>query len=368
MEYCPDIFKNLYIEKRNENKVNLAFCCIAKISPEVDTVDQNVNFLQEQRNFLLTTGKLPDSCHFCKDFEDRKVLSRRLELLKTDNIFDPEIKLKKLQYNCDNFCNLKCIICSSKYSSSWIEDEKILKNYIELHGDLNKKLKRTKNNKLSYNLDYTQLDEIYFNGGEPFMSNDHINFLNNVVDNSDTSKITLLYNTNATFPIKDSFLRIWEKFKNVTLMCSIDGIEEVFEYVRFPAKWTVVNNNLQDYKKIIESFPRINVELSPAIGIHNVFYTDILLDWANANNFKVIPPLMVFGKLSLVNFPIEHSDSLLDYVNSLPNYNGKDILINEVKSISNPNLDWIEYLNRLDAIRGNSWKTSLSKLYNLINS
>lgn len=363
MQYCPEIFQNLYVEKRNENQVNLAFCCIAKISPTVNTVDQNIKFLSEQRAHLLETGELPSSCYFCIENEKRNVKSQRLKLIELPehkNQSDISVKLKKLQYNCDNICNLKCVICSSKYSSSWIEDEAKLNDF-GIEGDLNTRLKPTKHNQLAYNLDLTHLEEIYFNGGEPFMSNDHIKFLNHVADNCDAKKISIMYSTNSTFPIKDSVLRLWEKFAKVTIMCSIDAIGEAFNYVRFPGNWNSVEKNLFDYQKTGH-----RVVLMPSIGVHNILYLDDIISWTSENKFILQTPINVFGRLSLLNFPLNRKEQLLEYIHQLPEFEGKIILEQEAKNIANPDLAWIDFLNRLDAIRGNSWKISLSRLYNLL--
>lgn len=369
MQYCPDIFQNLYIEKRNENEVNLAFCCLARISPNVTEVKQDSDWLSEQREHLLTTGNLPESCIFCSEAEKRNVKSQRM--LYFDNapknlVLDTKLSLKKLQYNCDNVCNLKCIICSSKFSSSWIEDEeKLRKNGYEFgvnkYTDLNKKLKPTKHNTLVYDLDVSQLETIYFNGGEPLMSNDQIKFLSYVIDNTNPKKISIQINTNATWPLRDKYTKLWEKFSKVSIMCSIDGIGERFEYIRYPGNWQKVEENLLSYKQ-----SGFDYTINPAIGIHNVLYTHELYDWALTNGYDVKPPLMVLGQLSLTNFPIKHKDYLLEYANNLIEFDGKTTLLSEIQSISNPDLRWIEYLNQLDIIRGNSWKTSLSDLYHLI--
>lgn len=370
MKYCPDIFQNLYIEKRNETQVNLALCCIAKISPNESTVSQQTEWLNNQRNYLLTTGELPNSCSFCAEAEIRNVKSQRLKLLEDHPQFvkfnDTKINLKKIQYNCDNICNLKCIVCSSKFSNSWIEDEKKLTNIgyeltIDSSADLNNKLKPTKHNKLVYDLDLENLETIYLNGGEPLMSNDMINFLSYVALNSNPKEIEIQFNTNSTWPLKSKLMAILEKFKHVTIMCSIDGIGERFEYIRFPGNWKTVEKNLIDFKKT--GFECI---LTPAIGVHNILYTDEIINWAQENNYKMQRPLIVFGRLSLTNCPLNLKNVVLEYINKLPNFNGKDIFINEALSIANPDLRWIEYLNNLDKIRGNSWKISLSKLYSLI--
>jgi hypothetical protein len=76
--------------------------------------------------------------------------------------------------------------------------------------------------------------------------------------------------------------------------------------------------------------------------------------------------LPVVGQLSALNFPVEHKDHLVDYLNKLPESDSRDSLISLANSVSSPSLSWIDFLNRLDGIRNNSWKIELQKLHDLI--
>jgi hypothetical protein len=372
MKYCPHIFHNLYIEKRNQTEVNLALCCIAKISPNETIISQRTDWLNSERDYLLKTGELPESCKFCSDLEKRNVKSQRMKVLESNPHLakypDTNVSLKEIQYNCDNVCNLKCIICSGKFSSSWIEDQQKLKKFGYFFPandgiDLSNKIKPTKHNKLAFNLDLELVKNIYFNGGEPLMSKDIVNFLDYVINNADPKKISIQFNTNATWPITDLLLYKLKKFSSVTILCSIDGIGERFEYIRFPGVWKKVEGNLHDFQET-----RFECLLTPTIGVHNILYIDELITWSQENNYKMNVPGNVFGHLSLDNFPIEVKENLLEYIYSLPNFDGKEIFINQALSITEPSLQWIDYLNKLDDIRGNSWRQSLSKLYHLLKT
>jgi sulfatase maturation enzyme AslB (radical SAM superfamily) len=228
----------------------------------------------------------------------------------------------------------------------------------------------TKNNALIYNLDLSNIVSVYFNGGEPFMSLDHIKFLTHLINVSDPSKITVYYNTNATWPITEAMLDVWNKFETIEIMCSIDGIGEVFEYVRFPGNWKEVEKNLIEFNQINQ--PNIKIRITPAIGIHNILYIDQLLSWCKENNFKTsfdkdfTEVNTVGGIFTLHNFPKEHHDYLLAYLSSTwLNDKKRQQLIAAITPLAEQTTDWIDQLTRLDRIRGNNWKKSLSKLYKL---
>ena len=78
----------------------------------------------------------------------------------------------------------------------------------------------------------------------------------------------LKYSTNATkLEIKGkNILEVWEKFKNVHLSLSIDGIEDVFELTRHGGNWEETKQNLI---KIRNS--NIEYWVHPTVSILNIF-------------------------------------------------------------------------------------------------
>jgi hypothetical protein len=363
--YCSLIFQNLYVEKVNKTQSKLGFCCSSETTEATDTVTFNHPTLKSGRKHLLDTGELPPACARCSNDERNGAVSLRLTGDNSDYIkYGVETKLTKIHYNCDTVCNLKCITCGGQYSSSWIEDE------IKLGWPSRDRIMPTKNNALIYNLDLSNVISVYFNGGEPFMSLDHIKFLTHLINVSDPSKITISYNTNATWPITEEMLNVWKKFKKVHILCSIDGIGDVFEYVRFPGNWQSVSKNLIDFKQITQS--NVEIRITPVIGIHNILYIDQLLSWCTEHNFLTAfdedfnGNLTVGGIFTLHDFPKEHRGHLIEYLSSIPMpERQRHQLISATTPLTEQTNGWLDQLIRLDKIRGNDWTKSLSKLYEL---
>jgi hypothetical protein len=353
--YCPDLFQNLFIQKTNANQVELGFCCVSKLSPPLNKIDFYDNYLENQRKKYLQTGALPESCSQCVRDELANSTSRRLQQLEhnRNHNFNTDNNLKFLQYNCDNICNLKCIACSSLYSSSWIDDE------IKLGLRKHQNIKPTKNNSLLFNFDLEGIQQIYFNGGEPLMTKDHINVLSYIADKIDPSNIHILYNTNATVIPGIEVLNLWEKFASVTLIASIDAIESQFEYIRYPGNWDTVQHNLQEYKK----FSTLNIGAN--IGVHNIMYFNELFNYALENEIQFNFQSDTQGKLSLKNLPVHLKLAAKDKIIKVKESSTKTILLNTLDTDNNCDLSWINYLNNLDTIRNTNWKHSLSLLYKL---
>lgn len=353
--YCPDLFQNLFIQKTNANQVELGFCCVSKLSPPLDKIDFDNSYLENQRQKYLETNILPVGCSQCVRDEAANSTSRRLQQIQNNknHHWSTEKKLKFLQYNCDNVCNLKCIACSSLYSSAWIEDE------IKMGLRHTKKIKHTKHNNLLFDFDLSGIEQIYFNGGEPLLTQDHVYVLRYVANKINPYNIHILYNTNATVIPDNEVINLWKKFASVTLIASIDAIESQFEYIRYPGNWQVVKNNLDEYKK----FSTVNIGAN--IGVHNIMYFDQLFNFAVENKIQFNFQSDTQGPLSLKNLPIHLKPIVKNYIYQVKESSTKDILLHTLDTDNRCNLHWITYLKNLDKIRNTNWKNSLSSLYKL---
>jgi MoaA/NifB/PqqE/SkfB family radical SAM enzyme len=97
-------------------------------------------------------------------------------------------------------------------------------------------------------------------GGEPFISgvDEHLDFLDYLLPSS--AQIQLHYVTNCTVFPDQRFWDKWQHFKNVDIQLSIDGIEQHFEYNRWPAQWHQVDDNVNNY--ILHRDARSNIQIS----------------------------------------------------------------------------------------------------------
>jgi hypothetical protein len=108
--------------------------------------------------------------------------------------------------------------------------------------------------------------------------------------------IVLSYNTNIT-TLPPAVLELWKEFKGVRLLCSIDGFDKVNEYVRYPAKWKIIDQNLTFLDENFEKYKIQEILLSCTVQIYNVLQLTELYDYLK--KFKHIIPA-----LNLVNLHI----------------------------------------------------------------
>jgi sulfatase maturation enzyme AslB (radical SAM superfamily) len=132
----------------------------------------------------------------------------------------------------DNVCNSACFTCSKEYST------KI--------GSLTDKIYPIVDNSEAYwNLPLERVVHLDINGGEPSASKNYKRILQNLPPNLESLRL----NTNCSLVIEE-LEDIVAKGIKVTVTVSLDGIEAVHDYVRWPIKWDKFYSNLMIYKQM----------------------------------------------------------------------------------------------------------------------
>jgi sulfatase maturation enzyme AslB (radical SAM superfamily) len=253
-------------------------------------------------------GEWHPECERCRQEEINGIRSRReyesedWGLKKTDivAVTEEDGTLDVEKQNIDffdirygNFCNLKCRMCGPTDSHMWYDD------FVKIHGktsykDTHETIQLVKNKKGKWHTD--QYDwfqgndgywhnfekyaptakKLYIVGGEPLIIAEHQESLERLVASGNASEIQLEYNTNLTM-VPDRLVYLWEQFKQIRIGVSIDGIDDVFNYQRTPAKFPAVYKHmktLQDNKKI-----NLKAWFAYTITPMNVYHMPVFMKW-----------------------------------------------------------------------------------------
>jgi len=194
----------------------------------------------------------PKECVRCKETEEINGTSIRLNSIERHKILS-KFKEDYLQLGgtLDNYCNSACISCNPQLSTRI--------------GNLKGELVVRDNYDLYKTLPLDRLVEIDINGGEPSISVNYNDLLDNLPE---TVKIVRI-NTNRCVKIKQVEKLIERKIA-VIITVSFDGIGSVHDYVRYPVKWNKFKENLQYYKTLSEQNNLLKLDTWTTVSALNV--------------------------------------------------------------------------------------------------
>ena len=264
------------------------FCVLPWYSLELPSnspcclLPKNANITQVKQDLL--AGVKSTACAKCWAIESSGSKSRRqLENAFLDHKLDRD--LEKIQEDCktktidplvyqiktSNLCNQACVTCNSYFSSKWAEIERKM----ELIPKLTVKLAIS-----DININYNSARRIEFVGGEPFFDPTTFQILNLLIEHNNTDCFISVV-TNGSISLSDRQLDILSKFTDLNICISVDGIGPVFEYMRWPAKWSTLLDNIEKFKKITK-----NISISYTISSLNVLYYQPTVDWFQSQNLR----------------------------------------------------------------------------------
>ena len=286
-------------------------CCLAK--DEITKIDgskyslrensleeiYHSDYMQDLRKDFLA-GNKPVTCQRCWDEEAAGRTSKRInssirlkeyynsvdfQNINPDQLWFIDLKL-------GNICNLKCRICGSWSSSKWAKEEidyipELLDRKTHLAYIYLKDGAWPRETEVFWDNLKTLLPNIKyfeFTGGEPFLIEQHFKLLRYAVETGDSKHIEIHYNTNGTvFP---EAAELWNNFKHVEIAFSIDNTGSRFEYERYGAIWSEVQDNLKRFNKLRSA--KVSTQLCTTMNIQNVYYLPELCEWISTQTFDHI--------------------------------------------------------------------------------
>jgi radical SAM protein with 4Fe4S-binding SPASM domain len=287
----------------------------------------------------MLAGEQCEECTACYKSEENGVKSMRQSKLETFSRFIPladkthqdgsldELSLKYFDVRWSNICNFKCRSCSSTYSSSWAtEDNKYGHNkevFIFAGGNNNDKLY---NQFLPH---FANMEEIYFAGGEPLLTDKHYDMLEHLISIGKTD-VELRYNTNlSSLKYKGkNVIDLWKHFSNIQIYVSLDSWGERAEYIREGTEWPVIEENIRLIRK---EAPHVDLRMTSVISAFNVYTLPDFLDYLFTNK--------LFDKNNF--YP-----SFYNLIN--PHYYSPDIIPNDLKSKIIDKLKNVSFTRYLD--------------------
>ena len=347
-------------------------------------------------------GERPPECAPCFALEDQGVESLRQRHIKGDipeariNLYPNALdhlhaemtmpfKFPTMEIKLNNLCNLKCRMCNPTDSTSWNDWKEVEEFYVKENNylvgvikDLNldrkpylDKFDDNPNWWASFEKLLPYFRRVEFAGGEPLMDPQHFKILDMLKPYG--ANIELKYATNGTtlgISKGRTIHEYWPHFRSVAVNVSIDGIGDVYNYIRGNGNFNEVERNVKE----IQTIPNINrVVGAVAVQVSNVlildkmiehfldkldivFYTN-MVNYPNVLSAQVLPvPLKELAilrleavKLKVPNFKYVKENPILLNI-TLKQIDG---VINYIRATDQNHLwiDCIEFNRRLDTSR-----------------
>jgi len=296
---------------------NTTVCCrstrpITKLT-ELTNFQTDKNYL-DIRSKMLQGELVPDHCSSCYKLEQAGIISARQQetvewanRLGLSSVEDLQSITTPVYYEVrpSNVCNLQCRSCSPSYSHL------IAREYKRINLVSNDILDDEYSN-FDF-IDFSNLKKLYVAGGEPTAMPEFYDFLDRCIQQNKTD-FEFVVNTNAT-KINSRFKKQLEQFDNFQFIVSIDGLDQLNHYIRWPSNWSAIVENVQYLSQ------RHVVSFNVTVSIYNINRLYSLLEFFD----QQFPKRLVHAQLAMSN------DDMLSALNF------PDLDVDQLKRIRNLN-------------------------------
>lgn len=261
----------------------------------------NSETMQRIRRQVLR-GERPKECEPCFALEDQGVESLRQRhiggkipearinlypdaLSKMAHDFTMPFEIPTMELKLNNLCNLKCRMCHPMDSTSWNDwdqveefyerDNNIMFHIVNEHNLKNKpfldKFQDSPEWWASLEKNLPHFRRVEFAGGEPLMDPQHYKILDMLQPYA--HQIEIKYATNlTTLGINKgrTVHEYWPNFRSVAVNVSLDGMGDVYEYIRGNSNWGQVVQNIKEIQKftnISRIVGAVTVQVSNALQL-----------------------------------------------------------------------------------------------------
>ena len=290
-----------FVQYSTYNGGRFRLCCMAKepkklVNQEELGIDGtwNHNYIKDVRRRMTAGEKLPE-CVECHHLERNGIMSSRQWENKVwaDVIDDVVAKASANDWEVDqplqfdfrlgNLCNLQCQMCN-KEASHLVSVERAAMVQSGLganHPDWDGNLANKKEALLQPGIEWDSFErmlpharKIKLIGGEPTVATDMFKLLDIATSSGHAEHIELSFYTNIT-NMQDRWLDQLAKFEKVIVNCSLEGMEDMNDYLRPPSKWASVWKNFDKLVKFSDTKEgkRIKVRVTTVNQITNALHT-----------------------------------------------------------------------------------------------
>jgi len=366
--YCSMVHGGLTLDFKAtdvDNQVVIRHCCLrGDVFPVV--IDHNLWHNKKLETLRETNKKnvWDSGCSNCEKLELSNEVSFRtgmnegLHITGQMDLSGPA----RIDLMFDISCNLACRSCGPVASTYW-------QRHLKEHKLWNQPIStpRRKNEVIDAlsRLDLSNLRQLVFCGGETLLGREYWEVAEWLGDNVPNARqqLTLCFQTNGTQPILPKNFTTIEKFHLVKLHISLDGVDSQFEYLRWPASWSQVTDNILNLRKNLPGNVMFVVE--ETVSIFNLLYADKLKTWIDANFTTSREGDIVnhTKHLALGNFGLQNMTQ--EYVDIIKQSPQKNLIAIDWKENPAKIQAMLAEIKKFDALRNESFEKVFPEVANL---
>ena len=239
--HCLAIEHNIRLDCTAQSKLKILPCCVYQTQQVYSSLEDYNSSLEIQE--LRSATDWPAGCNVCRQQESLGQTSYRKHAenaLKT-------VAGKRYEIMPSNVCNLRCVMCDSRYSTALAQERfAVGLDTINVSHEVD-----VGQQQLEILKQDPDIESISLIGGEFFLSKNNLEFLDFAIDR----QIPLRVVTNATV-ILDTHLQKLQQISDLELQISMDGVDVGYEFMRYPANWSVFDTNVT---RLLAHLPRAKI-------------------------------------------------------------------------------------------------------------
>lgn len=307
---CSKMFTDLNIKFPNNIVKN---CCKSNdyiMSAEEVSVDNMLlmnNEYVRRKSSMLFDDKLPKrGCDTCLNVGTGNSLFTSWNIWKIndfneerDNKLLTDENFSTFEFMLSSACDLKCVYCHPKDSSSWAKEMGVP---VYKGSDT---WKETVLSQLYELLEKKEFDPkihyfFFFSGGEPTYNPETIVMIQRMLEilsvKNCRASFVISTNANTKEKVLDKYIELVRNYPRIEWVfdCSLDGIGEVCEAIRYGIVW---DRAIQNIERLSKEF-NVKIRISPTVNLYSIptmeefvsFFIDLI-----KKNGRVTPDLFNFN-------------------------------------------------------------------------
>jgi hypothetical protein len=353
----------------------------------------------------------PEACWRCKKEEEHGGASERINgfmgyiedrlrsFVEKQTLPEFELRVK-----FSNFCNLACRSCSETESSTWtrVTSTPVSEKY-EMDISNSPEHWQLITTTILEKLPEVEHFYVHFIGGESLVQPGMKKLLNWMIAQGIAPRVHLRVTTALTVRPGYDLMSKMSQFRDVDINLSIDSVGDNYQYLRWPAKFAKIENNLdtlmshQTTLSIVAGrktyTPRWRCLITPVFSLNNIMYIDqVMTYWCERFDKQhysfPIQPINLTDRtrhLDVEALPVRYRPALIEFLQACVGhdifkkypdrtrvlFNFINSTIEELKIMPESQEQWLKFLSHnayFDKKTDQSFAMLNERLYNLLDA